>query len=467
MDGTERISDLSQKEISSWSRTNFSCSKIAFPETVEEICFLIQEAKSDQKTIIGRGAGRSYGDEALNDGHIVISTDKMDQIINWDKKSGLLKVQTGVNYEKVMSYCINDGWIPAVIPGTRYVTMGGALANNVHGKNSYICGNFGEWVQEFKIIIATGECLVCSNKINEDLFFSVIGGAGLLGIVIEITLQLIKIPSAILSIKRSVAPTFYELIDNLDKVSKYNDFAIAQVDCFPENIGLGRGTIHAGKFIGGDFDIDMEKMKKVSPNMFGVIPKRLIPIIGSYILNDKIMRWVSRLKYYFDKKTATEGVYNEDIFNFTFLLDQVPNWRNMFKYGFFEYEPLIPREKARIIIPQLISLTHKYEMPAYLSAIKIHRKDNFMLSYSMDGYSFAMDIPRRPKEKEKQDNLFKEMNKLIIQAGGIVYLAKDANLTSNEFKQMYKNTDMFLAVKKKYDPEEIFQSDMYRRLFKQ
>jgi FAD/FMN-containing dehydrogenase len=177
------------------------------------------------------------------------------------------------------------------------------------------------------------------------------------------------------------------------------------------------------------------------------------------------MRWVSRLKYYFDK-FAPRKLFEEDLFQFTFLLDRIPDWKQVFRHGFFEYEPLIPREKARAVIPKLIALTHEFGMPAYLSAIKIHSHDDFLLSYSMDGYSFAIDIPRRPKEKQKQDALWREMNKIVIEAGGIVYLAKDANLTASEFRQMYKNVPKFLALKKKYDPDEVFQSDMYRRIFK-
>ena len=458
--------NLQQRKISNWSNTNFSYSVVAFPETVEVIRSLIQKAKLDRKKVIGRGAGQSYSDQALNNEHIVIDMSKMNQILEWNKTSGILRVQAGATYEDVLSCCVKDGWIFAVIPGTRYVTMGGALANNVHGKNSYARGNFGEWVQEFKIVLASGEHLICSNKINNDLFSAVIGGAGLFGIVTEIILQLVHIPSAYLSVKKTIAPSLDKLMDELDKVSKENDFAIAQVDCFPKTVGLGRGTIHAGNFISSNMDIkDMEVMQNISQRMFGIFPKKWIPIVGKYILNDYIMRWISRFKYYFDKKTNLKNTYKEDIFHFTFLLDQVPGWKKIFRYGFFEYEPLIPKEKARIVISQLIVLTHRYGMPAYLSAIKIHRKDNFLLSYSMDGYSFAMDIPRRPKEKEKQDELFRKMNKIVLQACGIVYLAKDANLTADEFRQMYKNIGKFQMLKKKYDPDELFQSDMYRRIF--
>jgi FAD/FMN-containing dehydrogenase len=177
------------------------------------------------------------------------------------------------------------------------------------------------------------------------------------------------------------------------------------------------------------------------------------------------MGWISRLKYYIDTIISPKKNDREDIFHFTFLLDGIPDWMSMYRRGLFEYQTLLPKEKARTVIPQLIALTHVYGMPAYISAIKVHAKDDFLLSYSLDGYSFAMDIPRRPRKKEKQDKLFRKLNSIVIEAGGIVYLAKDANLTADEFRQMYKNVDRFLAIKKKYDPNNLFESDMYRRIF--
>ncbi len=458
---------IAQSKISSWANTNFSYSSVTMPETVEAIRSIVKTAQKSGKKVIGRGAGRSYGDESLNNENIVVDMTKMNRIVDWNKTLGLLRVQAGATYEQILRECLKDGWILPVIPGTRYVTMGGALSNNVHGKNCYARGNFGEWVREFKIVLASGEVCACSTKANSELFFAAIGGAGLFGIVTEMILQLIRIPSAYLSVKKTTAPSLHELMDKLDEAGKKNDFAIAQVDCFPRHVGLGRGTIHGGSFVSGNLDgNDTETMLNISPRMFGIFPKRWIPWIGQYILNDYSMRWISRFKYFLDKITSSKNPYMEDIFNFTFLLDNVPEWRKVFRNGFFEYEPLIPREKARMVIQELLALTHKYKMPAYLSAIKIHRKDAFLLSYSLDGYSLALDLPRRPKQKEKQDKLFREMNKIILKAGGIVYLAKDANLTAEEFRRMYKNIDQFLTLKKKYDPDDIFQSDMYRRIFK-
>lgn len=463
----EKENNLSRKKIFGWSNTNFSYSDVVVPETVEEIQSIVETAKNSGKTILARGAGQSYGDEALNEGQIVINMKKINRIVEWDKSTGLLRVEAGTPYEDVLTHCLKDNWTLAIIPGTRYVTMGGALANNIHGKNSYRLGNFGEWVQEFKIVLSSLEICTCSKKENSDIFFAAIGGAGLLGIFTEMTLQLVRIPSPYLSIKNSTASGLTELMNGLYNATKKNSYAIAQVDCFPETSMLGRGTIHAGSFVSSPPGAKkVETMKNISKQMFIVFPKKWIPTIGKYILNDFTMRWISRLKYYLDKELGPKKPFLQDVFEFTFLLDQVPNWKKAFRHGFFEYEPLIPKEKAQEVFRQFITLGHEYGMPSYLSSIKIHHKDNFILSYSLDGYSFGMDIPRRPLMKEEQDDLFRKMNKIVINAGGMTYLAKDAHLTPVEFRQMYKNVEQFLELKNKYDPEEIFQSNMYRRIFK-
>ncbi len=455
-------SSLQNKKISGWANTNFRSSEIFKPKTISEIKEIVKKVKSEGKKIIPRGSGCSYGDEAL--GEVVIDFTSMKEILEWNKDSGILKVQSGAMFKDCLSHCLKDGWTLPVIPGTRYVSMGGALANNIHGKNSFKIGNFGEWVKEFKIITASGEENACSRELNNELFFAVIGGAGLFGIVVEITIQLIRTPSPYLSVQKVTAPNLDKIVEILSKMSETNNFAIAQVDCFAKDLELGRGTIHTANFIENPDFKNIEGIEFINKRIFGILPKKIIPALGRYVLSDFLMSLVSKIKYHLDKKTS--GKFEQNIFQFTFLLDELPNWKQVFKNGFFEYEPLIPKNSAKVIIPQLIKITHKYKMPAYLSAIKIHRKDDFLLSYSMDGYSFAMDIPRNPEQKDKQDRMFEEMNRIVINVGGIIYLAKDANLTKEEFRQMYRNIDKFLELKNKYDPEELFVSDMYRRIFK-
>lgn len=449
--------------ISGWAGTHSSESEVISPTTNEEVRKAILAAKNSGKKVTARGGGLSYGDQALNQGHTILDMTQMNRVISFDETSGILQTEPGVTFENILLKTLDKNWVLPTIPGTRYVTMGGALANNIHGKNARAQGNFGGSVEKFKIILGNGEEKVCSRNENSELFFAVIGGMGLLGIVTEITLQLSPVPSSYLSVKKVTAASLDELLQIFETEVSKNTFAIAQVDCFPTKSELGRGTVHSANFIPISPSKSREEMGKISPLLFGIFPKTLIPFFGKYFLTNLVMKRVSALKYHLDKKTV--GTQEQNIFDFTFLLDNVPNWKKVFRHGFYEYEPLIPKERAKEIIQKLIQLTHKYNMPAYLSAIKAHKKDGFLLSYALDGYSFALDIPAQPKLKEKQQEMFRKMNEIVLSVGGIIYLAKDAILTKEEFRKMYK-VEEFLSLKQKYDPEGLFQSDMYRRIFK-
>jgi len=311
---------LPKRKIGGWSNTNFSASHIALPEGPKDVQTLVRGANKRKMTVIGRGAGLSYGDQSLNHNQIVMDMSRMNRVLDWDSLGGLLQVEAGVTFDQILSHCLKDGWAPAVIPGTRYVTAGGALANNVHGKNCLKRGNFGKWVRQFKIVIASGEIITCSQKENRELFLAVIGGAGLLGIVIEMTMELVRIPSPYLSIKKSTAPSLGKLMDDLDGAAKTDELAIAQVDCFCKSGGLGRGTIHAASFAEANLDSpDIESIRSIAPRMFGIVPKKWILAAGQYFLNALSMKWVSRLKYYLDKRASTRGGHFQDIFNIFFF----------------------------------------------------------------------------------------------------------------------------------------------------
>src|SRR3989344_272081 len=281
-----------QKRLSGWAATHFAYSRIITPIHQIEVVTAVNNTRLNGSKIISRGSGKSYGDQALNKGECVIDMSRMDKILVWDKESGLLTAESGITLEKILDTTLRDNWILPVIPGTRYVSLGGALANNVHGKNSYKNGNFGKGILEFKTVLASGEILTCSRTDNADIFFATIGGAGLLGIVTEVTLQLAKIPSPYISIKKNIAHNLTELLGKLEQLSKEDDFAIAQVDCFSKKNSLGRGTVHAGIF-------DAEKreppadMTKISKNMFGIFPKKIIIKIGKYLLNNHSMRLIT------------------------------------------------------------------------------------------------------------------------------------------------------------------------------
>ncbi len=450
--------------LSGWSESVKGNAYVINANSVEDLKKILFLSQEKQLNILVKGAGCSYGDEVLNDNNLVINTQCMDKIKTWCPDSGVMVVEPGVTFEHALQHSLRDGWIIPAIPGTRFPTIGGALANNVHGKNSYKEGNFGECAIGFEILLASGEIIACSEKNNSELFYSAIGGLGLLGVFIEVTLQLKRVTSAYFQISKWTEPNLQSLICGLDQSIYASDYVIGQVDCFPKGINLGRGTIHTAVESDGQ-NRDTEERDNAFSKILSAMSKPHALNVAKLVVGDFSMMCISSLKFYFDKLSRTDNEILEDFFNFNFLLDKIPNWKHAFKYGFVEHESLLPKEKATAVFEELIKLTHRFNMPAYLGAIKVHRKDDFLLSFSMDGYSLGIDIPYIPDRKDILHKLLVKLNEVVLENGGLTYLAKDSYLSANQFKSMYKGYERFKQLKEKYDPQAVFQSNMYRRLF--
>jgi FAD/FMN-containing dehydrogenase len=220
-----------------WSRS-LSCTSTVFqPEGVEDLLSILDLARKHGKSIALKGAGYSYSDQYLNDGDYVADLTRMNRIKRWDPATGQMTVEPGVTVEQALLCCLSDGWVLPVVPGSRYPTMGGCVSNNVHGKNGFRQGNFGECVREVSLLTAEGRLLVCSPWGHGELFRAVVGGMGLLGVLVEITLQLARLPHPALRIRKFTAPGIHELVASLENVKVQNDLAIGQVDAFARGGG--------------------------------------------------------------------------------------------------------------------------------------------------------------------------------------------------------------------------------------
>ncbi len=459
---------FSYEATSAWSMATRVMSYVARVKSRSEAERVIHYAREHGKTIVPRGTGYSYGDEILNLEGIVLDLSGMDQILDWDPESGLMRVEPGVRLEQVLARCLPDNWVVATVPGTRFPTVGGALSNNIHGKNAYLTGNFGDWVVSFTLLTAEGRIYRCTPNENKDLFYAAIGGMGMLGVFLEIEIQCKKIPSPFLHVQKWTVGNFDQLMGDLEPLHESSEYHIAWVDCFAKGKSMGRGTIHAAKFIdgGGLAKANGQSVNYISPYFLGIIPRTWIwPVLKPFFGN-RLLALINTAKYYVDAATSSKGPAVQNYFEFSFLLDKIPNWRSLYSpLGYYELEPLIPLDTSREAIKELIEVGHEYNMPSYLCAIKRHKKDDFLISYSLDGYSIGIDVPLRKGNRELVDEYFHKMNEIVIQAGGITYLAKDEKLSARHFRQMYPRWGQFANIKDHYDPTGIFQSDMYRRLF--
>jgi len=455
------------KKLNGWSRASSTKCQIFYPENLEDLKKVINHAIKNNFSICPKGSGNSYGDEFQNESNIVADTSMMNKILSWDIENGIINVESGVSIKKLLKVSLKNNWILPAIPGTRLPTIGGCVSNNVHGKNSFRNGNFGDCVIEIKILVASNEVLTCSRNTNKELFYAAIGGIGLLGIIVSVKMQLIKIPSPNVLVDKWTVPDLNKMIDDLIESSNNYNYVIGQVDCFAPKMNLGRGTIHAARHTKSElnkkkFLNDLE----ISDKIFSFIPSKSVVNLGRILLNDKSMKLISSSKFYWDKYSFGKTSIHTSFPEFNFLIDKIPNWPKIFNNGFYEFEPLIPMKNAKKVIKKLLKLYNYYGMPSYLSALKLHRSDDFLLSYSLNGFSIGFDFPILPKRLDEQREMFIGLHKIVAESGGLIYLAKDNIVTKEYFKKMYGiKIDKYLDIKMKYDPDMIFQSNLYRRLF--
>jgi hypothetical protein len=330
---------------------------MARPRNIEELRETIKIAKKEGLSVCPIGNGRSYGDEILNEDNVIIDCSKMDRILSWDFSVGVMTVEPGVTLQKALEVCLKDNWKLPVVPGTRFPTIGGCAANNVHGKNSYKVGNFGSCVLEFDILLSSLEHLTCSRKQNSDLFFAAIGGLGMLGVFTRIQLQLEKILSPYLSVKKWTVPNFQEMINDFITHSSDADYIVSHVDYFKKGAQLGRGTIHSAKAVNnsmsdGHYIRDIETPKNVIP----LIPNSVLEKLGRMFTSSIMFRLVNIIKFKIDSLSDKNDEYIYSFPKFHFLLDRIPYWPGLYKNGFCEIEPLIPVSNTYKAYKELISL---------------------------------------------------------------------------------------------------------------
>ena len=457
--------NLSKVKVYGWGRSVYSNSYVFKPEKIESIKELIFYAKKNKNRIAIRAMGNSYGDNTLNDDQIILDITKLNKILNWSPDSGLITTEPGITIEEVLLNCVEDGWVFPVMPGTRLVTLSGALANNVHGKNAFHQGYIGEHVKSFKVILSDNNIYLCSRNKNKELFYSVISGLGLIGVIVEITIQLRKVNSYYVKGAALACKNIYNLIETFEKIKSDFEYSIAWVDAIKETKGIGRGEINYANFLNdNDFKISDHKIPK---NIFGVFPNNLIPYLAKYLLTKKTMKFVNWLQINTGNMSADVQKNKISLSKYHYLMDmKFPKYNYFFKHGFFLYQPILPVKNSIEGIEALLKITHKFGFVSVMSGIKAYRdqKEDFLLSFAQDGYSITMDIPKYPNKIKEQIKMFYEMNDCVIKYGGKIYLGKTSVLNEEHFFAMYNKLNKFCAMKEKYDKHNVFESNMYRRI---
>jgi decaprenylphospho-beta-D-ribofuranose 2-oxidase len=439
------------KSLAGWGLNLRATCELAEPETPAEIA-----ARLKQRRVIARGLGRSYGDPALNSGGLVLGMRKLDRYLAFDEASATLTCEAGVSLEQIIRDFAPRGFFPLIVPGTKFVTIGGAIANDIHGKAHHQTGSFINSVESMRVLLADGDVVTCSRTEHSDLFWASFGGMGLLGIVLSAKLRLRRIETTYFKQQVRRVDNLEQMVQALADFDKLLPYSVASCDSQATGAALGRGVVNASEHaLLGDLPKELaHDPLRVKPKPFWTLPFELPELA----INPLTIRLANAFVIY----TQSHGAPVAHFENIFFPLDIANNWNRMYgRRGFIQYQFVIPYgDSLRHMRAILDAIVSSGDLP-FLNILKRFGKESGgMLSFPREGYTFAIDFPVRAHIAE----LAHRLDAMVLEAGGRIYLGKDSYVTAATFRRMYPRIDEWLAVKAKYDPENVFVSDQGRRV---
>jgi len=390
---------------------------------------------------ITRGNGRSYGDSSL--AKTVIDTSKYRHFLGFDKKTGILHVTGGMLLDEIIKIYLPQGWFLPVSPGTKFISVGGAIAADAHGKNQHLKGSFSDHVTDISILDATNNKIInCSKNNNTELFLVTCGGMGLTGPILDAKIQLQKINSANInqtSVKSSNLKETFELFE------KYNESThlAAWIDCLQKGKNIGRSLVIAGDHA-NDGNLKQKNKLKISVPFY----------FPSFTLNYLTVKTFNFFYYNRQFKKVEESKVDLDCF--LYPLDAIHQWNRIYgEKGFVQYQFVLPKEESYEGLQKILTCIAKSGMGSFLAVLKLFGKGNQnYLSFPQEGYTLALDFKIEP-------NLFAlldKLDKIMLEHKGRIYLAKDARVSKTTFEKYYKNIDKFRQYRKEKGLDKQFNS---------
>jgi decaprenylphospho-beta-D-ribofuranose 2-oxidase len=411
-------------------------------------------------SIIARGAGRSYGDSALAE--TLVSTrylDNFSSLTTSEHGHTVLRCASGMSLEKVLETIIPKGLFLPVLPGAKAVTVGGAIAADVHGKNHHIDGSFCDHVESMQVLLATGEIINCNRNAYSELFHATCGGMGLTGIILDAAIKLVPMPSLDIAQRTLVADNLQDCMELMDEHHE-SKYSVAWIDCLASGAAQGRSVLYLGEHV--DEKDAREKSKSGRKGLRAIKRSELkIPFDApSFLLNKYTMMGFNSAYFALQKNRIAPKRIDYDAFFFP--LERLRNWNRLYgSKGFLQYQLAVPPESAYACVSAVLSCASQAGKGSFLSVLKKFGKaNNNLLSFPIEGYTLALDF-------KYEDSLFPLLDKLdaiVLAHGGRLYLAKDARMSKACFRQSYAQWERFAELKQKLDPRGQFSSLQSRRL---
>lgn len=437
-------------QITSWGKYPIIEAEEITPLTSSHLKNTLQSTLSSSSSLsfqgIVRGMGRSYGDSAL--ASRVIDISYLNHLLNFDVNTGLLACMSGVTLDELLNVFVPKGWFLPVTPGTKFVSVGGAIASDVHGKNHHVDGCFSEYVKSFRLMLSNGEIVFCSREKNSTLFYATCGGMGLTGIILDATIQLKSIKNSFISEEIFKAANLKEVLEFFEE-HKHAMYSVAWIDCLSTGRKLGRSLFMLGEHAEeGGLELRNKKIFTVPIEM------------PQFLLNRHLVNIFNSFYYHRIRSSHIKRITHYE--SFFYPLDRIAHWNRLYgKKGFIQYQFVIPKDVGLEGMTAIFQRIASSKRASFLAVLKKLGKENKnYLSFPMEGYTLALDF--------KLDNdllkFLDELDRMVLDQGGRLYLTKDARMSEKTFKQSYPGWEEFMDVRHACGADQKFHSLQSRRL---
>jgi decaprenylphospho-beta-D-ribofuranose 2-oxidase len=466
-----------EQSLAGWGNYRPAVSRVYRPERLADVRELAAPAttadsRSDATaaagTLIARGLGRSYGDSATNAGGAVALLERIDCLLDLTVAadgSGVVEAEAGVSLATLVDVLLPRGFFLPTTPGTKFVTLGGAVAADVHGKNHHGDGTIGNFVESLRLLLADGSVLACSPTEHADVFWATVGGMGLTGVILSARLRLRSVTSAYAKVDYRRMANLDAALDRFEAARQSGrepTYSVAWIDCLAAGDSLGRSVVMEGEHL--------PAAEMAAAGLFAkrcrdplALPRQRTKGVPFNFPGFALSRPTVRLfnaAYYARHGDRTDAVPLDTFF---YPLDAVRHWNRVYgRRGFVQYQALIPPAAARQGMRELLEAISRGGSASFLAVLKrTGEQGRGMLSFPMPGYTLALDLPNTGRRLEA---LLRELDTIVLRHGGRLYLAKDATMSAEAFAAMYPRLDEFRQVKAKVDPGNRFASTQSRRL---
>jgi decaprenylphospho-beta-D-ribofuranose 2-oxidase len=444
--------------VSGWTRNPVTASQVVRPSSPDELAMAVKAA--GRRGAIARGLGRAYGDSAMNAGGLVVESTGVSGLLELDHHAGTARVLAGTSIDDLLRAIVPQGWFVPVTPGTRNVTIGGAIAADVHGKDHHATGSFGAHVRSMVLALPDGTRRTLTPEHDPEEFWATCGGMGLTGTVVEATIDLHPVETSLLKVDSDRVPDLDTLLALLVEGGRTHRYSVAWVDFLAKGRSLGRAVLAQGDFATVE---DLPRRSRRSRDPLAYSPIGALPA-PPYVPNGVLNRLsiAAFNEFWYRKAPRARRGELQSIAKFFYPLDMVEGWNRIYgPRGFLQWQCLVPFG-AEDVLREIVEALSGHRAPSFLAVLKYFGEaDPGPLSFPGPGWTLALDVPTSDPDLGP---LLDRLDERVLETGGRLYLAKDSRMRPEMLPAMYPRLDEWRAVRDRLDPDRRLSSDLARRL---